>query len=718
MDENRQGSSESGIFPLYRAWLCGSFRLERREGLAYVALDTKEWGGHSSPRTVLKALICAPRRRASRGTLLAQIWPEAEGEQASRDLNVAISRLRKILRPVEGQECFTTEEDSLGFSLAHQSVFWVDADAALARLAVAERIGHQFPEATPLLEEALAYFQRGGFLESDEGEWADGKRAMVDRWRDRCRLWLAEAYGRQGMLGQAEAMLSELLRDDPTNEDAIRCLMELFHRHGLIHQATAFYQHTSEVFAKEGLELSEATKACALRLREGRYYPLAGSFVTKDRGEPETQRVLQLSEIPVFSSFSPGILLFPSGVIQPEETSLETVSPDCAVQFGGVLAQMVTLIQQWYGMAMFSYNLQNQLDREIKKLERFQSHASLETYTLSRRSVLFALATLPTALLTSRRQVYRLVLELEEFLPQCAASITACWHLSKGNHLETIPPIIDSYLPTLLAVPKYAPLYREMTADLIAQCYLLKSILAWHLENLATAETYCTQAAQYSVIAQNSNLRLTALNQHALIFYYAKQFQRALAASEEAYTTLQYLPHESTFSIMKGRVSMYLAAFQAQQLKDGAEQTLEQAQNAFALQGTAGESIPPYVDCGEASLTLWDGLTHYHLGVQDVTHARRALTSLKAFGQLQSNTEIPERFRLECLSNRILAAIRANEMEEAINCFAAGRQGASFLESKQRNAEMAYACQELAKQWPGEEKIQKLCMVYTKHVEQ
>jgi hypothetical protein len=389
----------------------------------------------------------------------------------------------------------------------------------------------------------------------------------------------------------------------------------------------------------------------------------------------------------------------------------ECALSSCTAQFGTLLAQVVTIIQQWYGMAMFSHDLQNQLDREIKKLDVLKSHYSLEAYTLSRRSFLCALATFPTALLASSKQAYRFTLELEEFLPQCAGSITACWHLSKGGYLDTIPPIIDSYLPTLVAVMKNAPSHREMTADLIAQCYLLKSILAWHLENLATAETYCIQATRYSDIAKNINLRLTALNQHALIFYYAKQFQKALTKSEEAHATLLQAFHEHIFSIMQGRVYMYLAAFQAQQSKDDAEHTLEQAQNAFALQAAAAEPVPLYIDCGEASLTLWDGLTHYHLGTHDVAHTERASTSLKVFGQPQPNTGIPERFRLECLTNRTLVAIRANEMEEAIDCFEAGRQGARLLESKQRNAEIDYAYLEMLKQWPREEHVQKLSVL-------
>lgn len=216
--------------PCYRVWLCGSFRLERRVDDASAEVETKEWGGHSAPRAVLKALLCAPGRRASRGTLLAQLWPDATGEQAARDLNGAISRLRRILRDPSIPEAaclLSTEGDSLGFVLAGQQQLWLDADATLARLAEAERIGLHTLAALPLLEEACRLFQRGAFLESDEGEWCDGHHALVERRRSRCRLWLAQSYAQQGRLGDAEAMYADLLRDDPTDQWEAKMYLDL-----------------------------------------------------------------------------------------------------------------------------------------------------------------------------------------------------------------------------------------------------------------------------------------------------------------------------------------------------------------------------------------------------------------------------------------------------------------------------------------------------------
>ncbi|GER89830.1 hypothetical protein KDW_39920 [Dictyobacter vulcani] len=44
-----------------------------------------------------------------------------------------------------------------------------------------------------------------------------------------------------------------------------------------------------------------------------------------------------------------------------------------------------------------------------------------------------------------------------------------------------------------------------------------------------------------------------------------------------------------------------------------AEQTLEQAHQAFAVQSARTDPVSLYADCGSAPLTLWDGLTYYHL---------------------------------------------------------------------------------------------------------
>ena len=711
--------------PPFRIWLCGAFRVERRVGRSYEIVLATEWGGSSYPRLLLKALLCSPGRQARRDSLLEMLWPDTDSKQAARNLNTATTKLRKVLEPGKGQaSLLITEEDSRLYRLETQSLLWVDVDAALTLLGELERLGRTSPKTLSLLEETETLLSKGTLLQDEEGSWAAGRRATVEQARYQCRLWLAEAYEQHQMPGQAGMVLSLLFEEDPTDEDILCRLMLLFHRQGMTHQALRLYQRACEIAEREEVELTEDVRLLAERLRSEKQPSMSHlKRRSLDWEESIEHPSSTLSKQPnVLSTRSPqeiafahemgkvpqkSMLILPAPMMQTEKLE-EVAHLDDATFFGLQLAQAVTLIHQWFGMASFCHELQNRLDQEIKKLDQLKTQDAFDAFTLSRRSFLTTLATLPIALLTSTQQKHKFVLVLEEVLPTCAASITACWHLSGGGHLDAISPILDSYLPTLVNICKHTSTHREIVADLVAQIYFLKAILAWHLEGLEEAETYCTQALSYSDLTKNTNLRLTALNQQALIAYYSKDFQRALQKSGEADETLRQASHTHIFPIVRGRVYMYLAAIQAQQQLKEARQTLENARVAFSAQSALAEVVPLYADCGDASLLLWDGLTHYYLGLKDSKQARQALISLSVFGQLQSGFANPERFRLECLNNRTLAAIQLNDLEEAFACFEAGRQGARDLESKQRIAETNYVYQLMLKQWPTEKRVKQL----------
>jgi hypothetical protein len=55
-----------------------------------------------------------------------------------------------------------------------------------------------------------------------------------------------------------------------------------------------------------------------------------------------------------------------------------------------------------------------------------------EEYTISRRQAIGAIIALPLVLLTTVRTKH-VRLAPEEFLPQCAASLTACWNQLKRS---------------------------------------------------------------------------------------------------------------------------------------------------------------------------------------------------------------------------------------------------------------------------------------------
>src|SRR6266487_2535006 len=251
-------------FPLFRVWLCGAFRLERRVGNNYSGVRTAEWGGSNYPRLLLKALLRCSGRQARREALLELLWPESDPEQAVQYFNTATTKLRKVLTPIKGQaSLLMTEDDSQLYRLAEQDRLWVDVDAALTLLQEVERLGRTSWEALALLEEADSYLSQGPLLQDEEGVWAAGRRATVEQARSRCRLWLAEAYAQQQMPGQAATALSQLLEEDPTDEDVLARVMGLLHRQGMTHQALRSYHAFLEVAEREGLEPTEAIKKLA-----------------------------------------------------------------------------------------------------------------------------------------------------------------------------------------------------------------------------------------------------------------------------------------------------------------------------------------------------------------------------------------------------------------------------------------------------------------------
>ena len=690
--------------------------------------------GAATALNLLKLLVSQPGRFATKDWLAEKLRPNKgvgeEWEGLARLDNI-VSLLRSLLCPLGIQQkklvgrllleyVPPTPDSGSGYRLAPYPYIWLDVEALSSRVKLACQLESEGQDSWIEWQAVYQIGNRGSFLaEGPYSDWAMRRSEEVEGylWQSVQALWRL-VINRQGESGEEEAL--RMLRDywlcHPENEDAFRPLVELLGKR-------EDYQRAEEYYAKLCGALSEEGKEPDIRTLK------TMNFLRASRNQPELKRAnqpgtLQLSSSlfqltkqallqEPFSSFvtaesaMSGVFTLPASVVSLAP-SVETMLPDCAARFGILLAQMITLIQQWSGMAKFCHHLQDQLDQTIKGLSMLKPHTSPEAYTLSRRSFLITLAALPTSLLLSSKQAHKMNVEIEQFLPQCAASIIACWHLSSESHLDTISPIINSYLPTLIALMEIVPSYREIAADLIAQCYFLKAILAWHLEGLSIAEAYCMQAMHYSDIANNTNLRLTALNQHALIAYYAKQFPKALRKSEEALTTLHHASHEHIFPIVQGRVYMYLAAIQAQQKQGDPEKTIESARQAFARQTAVLEQVPLYADCGDAPLTLWDGLTHYHLSFHKRTYTSSALNSLRIFGQLEASTKIPERFRLECLTNRTLVAIQCNELEEAVDCFEAGKRGAKGLESQQRIAEVEYSYQKMGQQWPHEGRVKSL----------
>ena len=240
-------SSEGNI----RVRLLGPFEVSRcsTDG-TWTLIEKETWGKGRYARSTLKRLLCAPRRRVSRGVLQEDLWPEAEPELADQYVNNAINKIRAAL----GKEQVKTYGSI--YEIEGQASVWVDLDACGDLLREAENLGSASEQALPLLEEALAHFERGECLEGEDGLWCHATRKRGEDARRQCRLWLAQAYEVQGKVWQAGEQYRALLQSDLPDEEALCSWMSMLHRHGRTQEALKCYNDAEGHFERQGIPLS------------------------------------------------------------------------------------------------------------------------------------------------------------------------------------------------------------------------------------------------------------------------------------------------------------------------------------------------------------------------------------------------------------------------------------------------------------------------------
>lgn len=696
MDErrNQQQGVETTI-PPFRIWLSGTFRVERRVGASYEAIRTVEWGGSSYPRLLLKALLCRPGRQARREALMELLWPDCEPEQAVQNLNTATTKLRGVLRPAKGHDSLLlTENDATMYRLPEQEQLWVDADEALAFLKEVERLGRTSPKALSLLEQATAHFNQGTFLDGEEGVWASGKRATIERVRYRARLWLAEAYEQQGMPGQAEIVISLLLEEDPTDEDALNRLMLLLHRQGMTQKAFRLYEHARRVFAEEGLKLAKETEAVARSLHD--------EPVAIYQGHTSSFTPLPPAPLPVALESEELRLAYPIAHETPIATPLEAVSSgleDPSVWFGGKLSSLLALVEEYYGQLPFCLELQEQCGKELNSIHP-KTHD--EGYACSRRQVLVTLATLPTASLLIMLQGRLSAGRVEHLLTRCATSLVACWHLMRGCEYALVEEILPIYLPLLANLAQKPSKHQHVAATLATQGYRLKGILALHRNDIKGQHAFFQQAIFYAEIAQNPGLLVAALISRAYHIsdpHDAEQLYHKALTYERAISPLQ-----------RSRLFVECAVAYAQQNReDDAIVFLHRAQACYP---TTPENDPGflYAEFSPASMILEQGRVYLALA-QHPLDGRYPQHAWETFASTQSSSSghiTSERIRYEIVNYQAETALALQDRDLCCTYVKQGMQGAAVLGSAKRKKEIISTRNKVLRQWPHDEQVKDL----------
>ena len=275
-----QGSyqQEPASLPAMRVFLFGDVTLERRvvetgSAARYERIPSTAWQGRGPALTLLKVLLCRPRRRATKEDVVALIWSGTQLRNAGRACDAAASVLRSVLRPVDGESLLLTGHSGKRpwYRLADQRDLWVDADAcdACVERAIQTEGRGNMQEALSLWEEAFHLQQRGPFLEDDaSAAWARERRQLVEGNQRLCLHHLADRYLADHRREEAEVLLRNALTAFPTDEDLLFRLLTLLAQQDRTQEALHLITRAEHLLSQEeGGALSARIRAIEEQLR-------------------------------------------------------------------------------------------------------------------------------------------------------------------------------------------------------------------------------------------------------------------------------------------------------------------------------------------------------------------------------------------------------------------------------------------------------------------
>lgn len=326
---------------------------------------------------------------------------------------------------------------------------------------------------------------------------------------------------------------------------------------------------------------------------------------------------------------------------------------------------------------------------------------------MSRRDTLLRLALLPIEMCGLSALIAVMKRPAEEILAQCAAGIMACWYLRQGKELAFVNNAISKYLPTLKELAQTGSAsQRKAAAGLLAQCLLLKSSIANHVDIVGSNASlgYAQQAEKYSEIAEDLPLQVLAVRMQANAHDYAERWKQALEDAERA-KSIMVKNKDVIPSSVASFVYVGLANYQSHNgQKQNALRSYGQAYTTFFADASNQEKPVWYpVNNSEANLLLIDGLVHFYLG--DFKEA------CDSFVKVRKLEKISQTMLVESYIDQVLAEVQredTRDMNLCIDSWTQVVQGAVEMQSERwfNEARSAYAAMRAA--WPKEPRIKEL----------
>lgn len=376
----------------------------------------------------------------------------------------------------------------------------------------------------------------------------------------------------------------------------------------------------------------------------------------------------------------------------------------------GVLAELLRqdlslrLIKLVWTWPRSNHHYEELQRRIMKETEQFSSIASDAEHPMTRRDALRRLALLPAEMygLTALSGVLRQ--PAEEFLPLCAASITACWYLMSGSDFTLVEHVLPHYLPRLETLAKQPSRVQKEAARLASHGHQILGVAVLQHNDVQGREQHNKQAITYATLSDDINLEVAALVRQGDTYFHSASPVLELQMFQQA---AQYI--HDVLPVQQANIYVGLAIAHAQ---CGQEQEslryLGLANDAFPY-NTQDTAIAPYAGLGPEIFLLWSGLTHLELD-----HAQDAWNTFASIEQLQSKSPVPERVRLQIVNHQAETAISLRDLDLFCAYLEQGIKGAEALGSQKRRSEAFDIYRQALKVWPQEAKVRALRDLFVK----
>lgn len=382
----------------------------------------------------------------------------------------------------------------------------------------------------------------------------------------------------------------------------------------------------------------------------------------------------------------------------PVSTSLEIFSrqedaiPD-------TLVEIIALTMRWP-----AHSPPTALQQIFSKIMKETDFMLVPETKIGRRHALQAIALLPIQLYGLRLFANEpLRLPPAEMLPYCAAGISACWELRKhqAEGMQAIQHILAAYLPALEKLAQQSSSSQDQAAQLAAQGYLLKSILAGnYCGNLDQDQAASRKARLYAQIAHHADLELVAM----ISLGNALGDEHLDAEALRIYQEAAMLPAFAVASpLLQGRVYMGLAGKYAICSQSNlAVSFLDRAREIYL---PSPESDPCYASAfaGISSLAIWEGITLAH-----THHYAEAIDAFSRFGSLAPLPGLLESTRAEHLINVASMATQQRDLDQASLYLDTAEDISQATGHKQRRREVCETLRCMQLLWPDEPRVRQL----------